>query len=175
MNAQTTLPAEMLTLYAKAPDELEAVLSGITETQFNKCLTPETWSIRQIVHHMVDGDAMWTLLMKVAIFNSSCSFDFGWYKSNDTSADGLLYTKRSVEPVVQLFRANRTQMMQLFTLLGDAGNRYIQLTTSEGSDTIKLSEMVAIQASHAMGHIGEIQAIHRSLQKGAYSHGHNHR
>ena len=159
MDVQTMIPAEMLMLYAKAPDELEAVLSEITETQLDKRLTPETWSIRQTVHHMVDGDAMWTLLMKTAIFNSGCSFDFGWYTSNDTSADGLLYTKRSVEPVVQLFRANRTQMTQLFALLGDVGDRYIQLTTPEGLDTVALSEMVAIQASHAIEHIGEIRAI----------------
>ncbi len=159
MNVQTMIPAEMLTLYAKAPDELETVLSKITETQLDKRLTPETWSIRQTVHHMVDGDVMWTLLMKTAIFNSGCSFDFGWYTSNDTSADGLLYVKRLVEPVVQLFRANRIQMIQLFALLGDVGDRYIQLITPGGLDTVTLSEMVAIQASHAMKHIGDIRAI----------------
>ncbi len=45
MNAQTTIPAEILTLYTKAPDELEAVLHGVTETDLDKRLTPETWSI----------------------------------------------------------------------------------------------------------------------------------
>ena len=159
MDVQTKIPTEMLALYAKAPDELETTLKGINEIELDKRLTPETWSIRQTVHHMVDGDAMWTLLMKTAIFNSGCSFDFGWYTSNDTSAEGLHYAERSIEPVVQLFRANRIQMTQLFTLLGDAGDRYIQLITSEGSDTIRLSEMIAIQASHAMEHIGQIRAI----------------
>ena len=162
MDIQTMIPTEMLTLYEKAPDELETTLKEITETQLDKRLTPETWSIRQTVHHLVDGDALWTLLMKTAIFNSGCSFDFGWYKSNDTSANELLYTKRSIEPVVQLFRANRAQMVQLFMLLDDRGDRYIQLTTPEGPDTVTLSEMVAIQASHAMEHIGEIRAIQGS-------------
>ena len=60
---------------------------------------------------------------------------------------------------MQLFRANRTQMMQLFALLGDASDRYIQLITPEGPDTITLSEMVAIQVQHAMEHIAEIRAI----------------
>ncbi len=159
MDVQTNIPTEILTLYTKAPDELEAALSGITEAQLDKRLTPETWSIRQIVHHMVDGDVMWTLLMKVAIFNSGCSFNFDWYTGNDTSAEGLRYAERSIEPVIQLFRANRTQMTQLFALLDDAGNRSIQLTTPEGPHPVTLSQMVAIQASHAMGHIGEIQAI----------------
>ena len=161
MDVQTVIPTEMITLYAKAPDELEVILSGITESDLDKRLTPETWSIRQTVHHMVDGDAMWTLLMKTAIFNSGCSFDFSWYMSNDTSAEGLRYAARSIEPVVQLFRANRIQMAQLFTLLGDVGDHYIQLITLEGPDTVTLSEMVAIQASHAMEHIGEIRAIRR--------------
>ena len=162
MDVQTMIPTEMVTLYAKAPDELETTLKGITESDLDKRLTPETWSIRQTVHHMVDGDAMWTLLMKTAIFNSGCSFDFGWYTSNDTSAKGLRYAERSIEPVVQLFRANRTQMAQLFTLLGDAGDRSIQLTTPKGLDTVTLYEMVVIQASHAMEHIGEIRAIQGS-------------
>jgi hypothetical protein len=108
---------------------------------------------------MVDGDILWTMLMKIAIFNSGCSFDFSWYKNNDVSAEKLLYTKRSIEPIVQLFRANRTQMSQLFVLLGNVDGRSIQLTTPEGSHPVPLSQMVAIQASHAMEHIGEIRAI----------------
>lgn len=159
MDVQTSIPTEMLTLYAKAPDELEATLKGITENDLDKRLTPETWSIHQIIHHMVDGDAIWTLLMKVAIFNSGCSFDFDWYTGNDTSAEGLHYAERAIEPVVQLFRANRTHMTQLFALLGDAGHYSIQLTTPEGPHPVTLNEMVAIQASHAMEHIGEIRAI----------------
>lgn len=159
MDVQTAMPTEMLTMYAKAPDELEAVLKGITDSDLDRSLTPESWSIRQTVHHMVDGDTIWTMLMKIAIFNSGCSFDFGWYKNNDISAEGLLYTQRSIEPVVQLFRANRTQMSQLFTLLGDVGARFVQLTTPQGLDLVPLSEMVAIQASHAIEHIGEIRAI----------------
>ena len=153
------IPAELLTLYAKAPDELEITLKGIAESDLDKRLTPETWSIRQTIHHMVDGDTMWTLLMKTAIFNSDCSFDFGWYTSNDMSAEGLRYAERSIEPVVQLFHANRTQMTQLFALLGDVGGRSIQLITSQGPHPVLLSQMIAIQASHAMEHIGEIRAI----------------
>ena len=154
-----TLQNELLTVYAKAPDELEAVLKGVTDNDLDRSLTSESWSIRQTVHHMVDGDVIWTMLMKIAIFNSGCSFDFGWYKNNDASAEGLLYTKRSIEPVVQLFRANRTQMSQLFTLLGDVGTRFVQLTTPQGLDLVPLSEMVVIQATHAREHIGEIRAI----------------
>lgn len=159
MDVQTSLPTEILALYAKAPDELEIALKGIAERNLDKRLTPETWSIRQTVHHMVDGDAIWTLLMKAAIFNSGCVFDFGWYTGNDTSAEGLHYAERSIEPVVQLFRANRTQMTQLFTLLSDAGGYHIQLTTPQGPHPVALSQMIAIQASHAMEHIGEIRAI----------------
>ncbi len=157
MNVQTSIPSEILTLYAKAPDELEAVL--MEDIDLDKRLTPETWSIRQNVHHMVDGDMTWTMLMKIAIFNSGTPFDFGWYKNNDISAEELLYTQRSIELIVQLFRANRAQMSELFTLLVDAGDRYIQLTTPQGAHPVPLSQMVAIQASHAMEHIGEIRAI----------------
>jgi hypothetical protein len=46
MDAQTTIPTEMLTLYMKAPDELEETLQGVTDNDLDKRLTPETWSIR---------------------------------------------------------------------------------------------------------------------------------
>ncbi len=107
---------------------------------------------------------IWTHCHKYKACDTECrlspfTFDFGWYKDNDVSAQELLYAKRSIEPVVQLFRANRTQMGQLFTLLGDVGDRFIQLTSSEGSHPVPLNQMVVIQATHAREHIGEIRAI----------------
>lgn len=50
-------------------------------------------------------------------------------------------------------------MSQLFALLGDVGDRFIQLTPSEGPHPVSLSQMVAIQATHAREHTGEIRAI----------------
>jgi hypothetical protein len=52
----------LLTRYAEGPEQLEAALAGLEETNLDVADTPESWTIRQIVHHIVDGDDLLTSL-----------------------------------------------------------------------------------------------------------------
>ena len=46
----------ILALYADGPAQLTDVLTGFTESELNLALTTGSWTIRQIVHHIADGD-----------------------------------------------------------------------------------------------------------------------
>lgn len=158
MSTQPTPPIDMLALYAQAPSDLEAALAQVTEADLDAVVDDGKWTIRQIVHHMIDGDMLWTTFMKVALMNPGSSFNFDWYKGNDTSAEALHYDERAIEPVIQLFRANRLQMVQLLSLMPHSGENIVYVTLQQGTQPITVNQIVTLQANHAMEHISEIRS-----------------
>ena len=56
MTEQTTSLEVILNLYADGPAKLEAALAGLSEPDLDLALTSDSWTIRQIVHHIADGD-----------------------------------------------------------------------------------------------------------------------
>lgn len=158
MSTQPDPATDIFALYAQAPQELEAALANITEAELDVHDKKGEWTIRQIVHHLVDGDMLWTMFMKAALMNPGSSFNFDWYQGNDASAEALHYEERALEPVLQLFRANRLQVTQLLSLLPNAGENTVYLTTPQGGRPITVSQILALQANHALEHIAEIRA-----------------
>ena len=79
MIQQAYTPSATLALYADGPTQLEAVLMGLTESDLNLAQPGDSWTIRQIVHHLADGDDLWKTCIKAALGNSvvSLSAPFG--------------------------------------------------------------------------------------------------
>ena len=59
MTEQTRDPDAIIARYADGPAQLEAAIAGLTEEELDLAQTADTWTIRQIVHHVVDGDDIW--------------------------------------------------------------------------------------------------------------------
>src|SRR5918912_1986730 len=57
---------ELLALYARGPDDLEAALAGLSREDLDQAHWGQ-WTIRQIVEHIVADDARWTMCMQVAV------------------------------------------------------------------------------------------------------------
>ena len=79
MTEQALNPSATLALYADGPAQLEAVLMGLTESDLDLAQTSDSWTIRQIVHHLADGDDLWKTCIKAALGNSEGSFSLQWY------------------------------------------------------------------------------------------------
>ncbi len=69
----------VLCRYAEGPARLEAALAGLTEAQLDLTLAAGGWSIRQIAHHVVDGDDLWKTPIKAALGCPSEPFSLLWY------------------------------------------------------------------------------------------------
>jgi uncharacterized damage-inducible protein DinB len=52
---------ELITLYASLPERLAAAVNGLSDDQLNLTGGPDEWSVRQIIHHLADGQAVWSL------------------------------------------------------------------------------------------------------------------
>jgi hypothetical protein len=155
-------PSTILARYADGPAQLEAAIAGLTESGLNLAPAADSWSIRQIVHHIVDGDDVWTLCIKAALGNSEGLLHFQWYwdKPQTEWAQNWAYASRAIEPSLTLFRANRLHVVDLIRQVPGSWERSIRIRwPNQDEGRITVGDVVESQANHTMGHIDDIRKI----------------
>ena len=165
MTEQTRDPDAILARYVEEPTQLEAAIAGLTEADLNLAQSADTWTIRQIVHHIVDGDDIWKIGIKAALGNSAGSFSLQWYwdRPQDEWVESWNYAGRAIEPSLALFRANRRHIVQLLSQIPDAWERHISIQWPDGQKAqITVGYIIEMQAGHALGHIDDIRTIRQS-------------
>lgn len=165
MTTLTKLSEAVLAQYADGPAQLESVLNGLTESDLNLALNNETDSIRQIVHHLADGDEIWKLCIKAALGNPEGLFTLQWYwdVSQKEWAHNWRYASRSIESSLALLRANRQQILELVQQTPNAQRKSIRLKRPDGQEErITVEDILEMQARHIVGHIHDIQCIRQA-------------
>ncbi len=145
----------LLEQYADGPARLEAALSGLAESELDLSLANDAWSIRQIVHHLADGDDLWKMCIKAALGNSDGPFTLQWYwdKPQMEWSASWRYASRSVESSLTLLDANRHHIVELLESVPDALEKSIRLQPPHGNEVhIKVREVLEMQVRHMTGH-----------------------
>jgi hypothetical protein len=152
----------IITLYLDGPRLLEDAITGLSDAGLDAAPDAENWSIRQAVHHLVDGDDMWSLAVKMALGGSEVLFDLHWYWqiSQAQWARNWAYARREVGPALALFAASRRYVVDLVKAVPGAWDCSV-LVPWPNSDAGRLAvgEILAMQARHVGGHIEEIRKI----------------
>jgi uncharacterized damage-inducible protein DinB len=141
----------------------------LDEAGLDARVSQDGWTVRQVVHHIVDGDDLWKLCIKSALGNEDGEFTLGWYRvqSQDVWADRWRYSARSVDVSLGLFRATRDHVLQLLKHVPDAWQRSIRVRTPDGqTERVTVGTVIQMQADHAVHHIGQIAAV-RTTRGGA--------
>ncbi|MCG3157997.1 MAG: hypothetical protein DKINENOH_04638 [bacterium] len=160
MPAQSMTTAEILVRYVALPDKLEAALAGLAEADLELARSAEKWTIRQIVHHIVDADEVTKVIIKAALGNSGCTFGLEWYDLKNSWVPILNYASRPVAPALALFRANHRDLEALLNHLPEAWERYVMLKRDANSELRKITvgQLIQTQTAHAFHHIEQIRA-----------------
>ena len=163
MTEQTHDPDAILARYADGPAQLKAALEGLVEADLDVALTPGTWTIRQIVHHVADGDDLWKVCIKAALGNSKGTFSLQWYWDipQDEWVESWDYAGREIGPSLALFHASRRRIVQLLQQIPDAWERHmlIKWPHKDEEERITVGDVVEMQAHHVMAHIDDIRKI----------------
>ena len=165
MTVQTRDPRILLARYADGPSQLEAAIAGLTATELNVAKSPDTWTMRQIVHHVVDSDDLWKTCIEAALRNSQDVFSLQWYWNipQDTWVEIWDYASRPVEPSLARFRANRRHIVLLLERIPGAWERSMLVKwPHRAEEPVTIGDVVETQANHAMGHINEIRRIRQT-------------
>lgn len=158
-------PVDILALYADGPRRLEEVLQGISNAKLDLTLSADSWSIRQIVHHLADGDDIWKACIKMALGNANGLYSLAWYweKEQLEWSKDWNYAGRDIEPSLALLRANRRHIIDLIQPITRTWEMSVRLYQPDGAEgRISIGEVIAMQAGHIVGHIQDIRAIRRS-------------
>lgn len=156
-----------LTQYAAGPDLLEAALSGLSEADLDLAADHDCWTIRQIVHHIADGDELWKFCIKAALGNPQGPFSLEWYwdRPQVDWASDWAYDRLSIATSLQLLRTSRRQIVELLQQSPQAWQKSIQVKwPHRTAEQVTIGYVLEMQAAHVGGHIEDIQMIRRVCQ-----------
>jgi uncharacterized damage-inducible protein DinB len=165
MTTPTESSETILARYAEGPAQLEAALRDLSESDLDLALAADSWSIRQIVHHLADGDDLWKMCIKAALGNSDGLFTLQWYwdKPQTEWVENWKYARRDIRSSLALLRANRQHIMELMQQIPKAWEKSIRLRPPNGQEErVTIGEVVEMQANHIVGHIHDIQSIRQA-------------
>lgn len=153
---------DLIDRYAGCPALLDETLNGLAESDLDLTEAGEGWSIRQYIHHIADGDDIWKLFIKRAIGCQQGTFHLEWYwqMPQDEWAKAWNYAGRSVEPSLEMFRANRAYIAQLLYQVPGALEKRLAVYLPDGKEELaSVEDVVAMQTRHVEGHVQDIQRI----------------
>lgn len=157
---------EILELFKKGPSILENALAGLSDNELDYVPSNGGWSIRQIVHHLADGDDLWKIYIKIALGNEQAEFSLKWYLAFPQTewAKHWSYEKRSIDESLALLKAIRGHIIQLLENAPDGWTKSAQFRDSNGKiEVVPVGFVIKIQADHIVHHVKRISEIHKEI------------
>jgi uncharacterized damage-inducible protein DinB len=162
MSIQIKEYENLMETYGAGPEQLEAVLQGLSGSQLDLSRAEGKWTIRQIVHHIADAEDLWETVIKAALGNTGCTFDISWYIPDNKCAAPLDYANRPIDDAVELFKAVRRCIAEMVKHLPDARERSALITRTIDKDqaqsfTFTVEKMLSWQIQHLEIHLEQIR------------------
>ena len=160
MDKQLSDRNAIISSYAGGPDLLDTAIAGLNTADLDIAESDGRWTIRQIVHHVVDGDDIWKSFIKQAIGNPGSRFELQWYWElpQDEWVERWGYKSRAIEPSLALFRANREHIVQLLQEIPAAWEQTLLILWPKGDEQeVSVAWVVEMQAQHVLGHVEDIR------------------
>lgn len=157
---------EILELFKQGPDILENALAGLSDSELDYVPSNGGWTIRQIVHHLADGDDIWKYAVKMALGNEDADFSLAWYLAFPQTewAKKWNYENRPIDISLTLFRANRKHILQLLEYAPDGWKKSIRYRDPKGEiEMVTTGEVIKMQAEHVVHHLKRISAIRKEM------------
>ncbi len=148
--------------YAYGPDLLQSIIQDLQEPHLDLKLTPGSWSIRQLIHHITDGDYLWKEFLLRAAGDGEVEFSLEWYwcLPQDEWVKRWSYAGRDTSRSLILFKANRQHTLDLLAFTPWLWEKCLLIPTHEGgSERVSVEEVVEMQAGHVEGHVEDIRQI----------------
>jgi len=151
----------LLEKYLHLPDQLEEAIVGLGESELD--WKQDGWSIRQLVHHVVEGEYIWQVNLRAVVGTNGILFPFTWYFAIPQGewAVRWAYDKRPLGSSLALFRASTWNLVEFLRNIPDAWEHFGRVTwPGESEETcITVREIVEMHLRHLHGHVDDIETI----------------
>ena len=154
--------SDLLDMYARLSTELDEALAGLSEADMGLALGEESWSIRQIVHHVADTDILVGQVMKVQLSSSGKVMERPPEVGNEHVTTRPEYRDRPIAGSVALSRIFHEHILDIVKYVPDAGKHYV--AESNGRQHT-FSQMVQLVVGHTEEHLDEVREIRQKYGK----------
>lgn len=144
---------ETIDYYMTGVDAIEQALAGLKAFELDTSRALGKWTIRQIVHHIVDGDIHWLSPMQIALIFPG-QLTWTGYLMPDEAAKMLVYGRRPIEEAMAFLRALRSYVAHTVREVPGALDRSVKLGT--GGVTFPVRHMLTLLGGHARHHAKQI-------------------
>ena len=161
MNSPTDKDS-IITRYLEGPELLAKTLADLKKSDLDIAPTKGGWTVRQIVHHIADGDDIWKTGIKQALGDDQIEFSLDWYQTltQDTWADRWAYAQRPIEESLALLRAIRNHVIQLIEHVPNGWNRAVGFRNKDDvTEILPVGFIIEMQSNHLMHHLKQIESI----------------
>ncbi len=161
-------PQPLFVRYASGAELVRASIRGLDKARLDLSLSPESWSIRQLIHHITDGDYLWKEFLLQAAGDPEHEFSLEWYwhLPQDEWVKRLSYAGRDVEHSLALLEANRQHSLNLLAEATWLWEKSLLIPNQQGGEErVTVVEVVEMQCRHVETHVEDIRQIR--LEHGA--------
>lgn len=151
-----------LALFADGPPRLRKTIENLSDAELDLSLGEGSWSIREIIHHLADGDDIWKICVKRAIGNEGDLFSMEWYgeKTQLEWSESWNYSAREVDSSLAFIESSRHHVIQLVEQVPGAWDRSIRIRWPGGDiEVVTVGWVIDMQAKHIDGHLADIKKI----------------
>ena len=148
--------------FLEGPAIIEEVLSGLKESDLDTSPKEGGWTIRQMVHHLADGDDLWKMAIKMALGNENAEFSLNWYQEypQETWSVRWAYAQRPIEESLAMLKASRLHVIQLINHVPDAWDRFVIFRNRDDElEKVTVGFIIEMQAEHVVHHLKQIEAL----------------
>jgi len=151
---------QLIERYAAGAGQLVAAITGLTPADLNAKPVPGTWSIQQIVLHLLDSDLIASDRMKRVIAEENPQL-IGFDESK--FAENLFYDQADAHQACEVFKLNRQLTAEILRRLPDAA--FERHGTHSERGPITLANLVETYAGHLEHHLRFVAEKRRLLGK----------
>lgn len=151
---------QLLARYDAGSATVRAMVAGLTPAELNRAIGPGTWSIRQVVIHLLDSDLIATHRIRRMVAEELpllVSYD------ETVFAEKLGYEHDDITLVCDLFELNRRFTSALLRRLPASGFERVGIHTQRGRVTV--GETIEIYARHVEHHLEFVKGKRTAIGK----------
>ncbi len=146
---------QVLAIYRDGPARLREAVYGLTDAQLDRPWAPGKWTLRQIVHHVVDSDLSTFEVIRMALALPGRQIQTNLW-SPDNWMTGLRCDQRPIAPALALLEAARAWVLQAVEYLPGALERSVTWPSGYRASVRDLLRQVG---GHALHHIRQIESV----------------
>jgi hypothetical protein len=142
---------------------MRRLVAGAKGKDLDRRFGEEGMSIRELVHHVAEANAVAASFVIAALGNPGCAYDWSWMLPFGEWPRRMGYAKKPIGPSLRLIVALNAYVVALVEPLRDGLSRTVRLRHEPGGrlHTTTVAQALQQEAEHARHHVEEYRAGRR--------------